>query len=155
MDNQYINMNQEMDVINGYISDIDVCTFKVGQVAEGAKLYRAVNKINIISVITTVYALVCAFVGRGEHLLSTAPFWGVAAAGVLIILFSFATRKNEDSSSLMLSCVLNAAVVIAAIIFFMILFHFIPVIVMLVNWVYTILVNYQTKRTVWKIASDL
>ena len=152
MADQFINVNQEMETIKRYIADIGNCTQRVEEVREGSAMYRRMTRMNIIAVITTIFAVACFIISKMDK---PAAFWVTIAVGVLIVFFTFGLRKDDNSGDYLLFCIINAAVVGVSIVFFMIMFQYYPVIAIMVNWVYTILMNFRAKRAAWKIAQEL
>ena len=152
MSDQYINVNQEMDTIRRYIADIGNCTQSVQKVREGSAMYRRTVRMNTIAVIATIFAVACFIVGKMDK---PAAFWGTIAVGVLIAVFTFGLRKDDDSGDYLVFCLITAIVAAVAIIFFMVKVSYYPVIAVLVLWVYTVLMNFRAKKAAWKIAQEL
>jgi len=145
-ENTIINVNSELTKMKQNITDINYCTTKVSEIGSSAILYQTNFKINILTILTTVYALACAVLQYNMALL---------AVGVVIALYIVASNNAKYSSVYSVSRVLNIALVVTSIIFFLFFFNFIPIIVVMVNWIVTIMSNFKLKNMIWKISSSL
>lgn len=147
MVNNLEDVDLKLSVMKEYITNIDNCTSKVREVIDGGRLYRMNYKINILTIVTTVYTLACAILRLNEVLL----FAGVALAGI-ILMCGYDVPEN---SIYIIGFVLNVTVIICSIIFFMYSFTFIPIFVLFAQWIYTIICNYKLKIKIWEILKDL
>lgn len=144
--NNIFNVNSELSIMKNYIADIDHCTSKVKEVNDSALLYQTNYKINVLTIAATVYALACAIFQLNVVLIGI----GAVLACIMVML-----RKHDQSNRYKVSCILNIAIIACSIIFFMILFTIIPILVVLVEWVYTIVCNFKLKNQIWQISSSL
>lgn len=144
--NNIFNVNSELSIMKNYIADIDHCASKIKEVNDSALLYQTNYKINVLTIATTVYALLCAIFQLNMVLIAI----GVGLA-CLILMF----RKKDQSQRYKISCILNIAIIVCSILFFMILFTFIPILVILVEWIYTIICNFKLKNQIWQISSNV
>lgn len=141
-----INVNMELSIMRRYIADIDYCTSKVKEVNDSALLYQTNFKINVLTSVTTIYALTCAIFQLNVVLMVI----GAALACMIYML-----RKKDPSDRYKLSCILNITIIVSSILFFMIIFTFIPILVVLVEWIYTIICNLKLKNQIRQISSSL
>lgn len=139
--NNIFNVNSELSIMKNYIADIDHCTSKVKEVNDSALLYQTNYKINVLTIAATVYALFCAIFQLNVVLIGL----GAILACVIIML-----RKKDQSNRYKISCILNIAIIVTSI-----LFLFVPVLVVLVEWIYTIICNFKLKKQIWQISSSL
>ena len=143
MAGQILNVNFEMNQMQQQISAIKHCRVLLDEVAVNAKLYQSNKRINILTIIATMYVLLTAFVSYNVALLVVGIGIGVISAYVLLAL---------KTRICYVACVLIIAMIILAIVFFMFFYNVIPIIGILVQWIVVIINNYKMKYQIWKIS---
>ncbi|HJF39500.1 MAG TPA: hypothetical protein K8V91_01135 [[Clostridium] spiroforme] len=146
MSEQILNVNKEMNQMQQYIDTVTHCTWKINEIIESSILYAANKKINIYTIIATVYLLICAIVQYNIILISI----GVVL-GIIVIL----TLPSSVVPVCNLSCLMIICMIASSIGFFMFFYNFVPVIVALVQWLITAMSNFKMKNQVWKILTSL
>lgn len=146
MSEQILNVNKEMNQMQQYIDTVTHCTWKINEITESSILYAANKKINIYTIIATVYLLICAIMQYNIVLISI----GVVL-GIIVLL----TLRSSLVPVCNLSCLMIICMVASSIGFFMFFYNFVPVIVALVQWLITTMSNFKMKNQVWKILNSV
>lgn len=144
--NNIFNVNSELSIMKNYVADIDRCTSKVKEVNDSALLYQTTYKINVLTIAVEVYALACAIFRFNVVLIGI----GAVFAYIMIML-----GKYNQINRYKVSCILNIAIIVCSILFFMFFFSFIPILVVLAEWVYMIVCNFKLKNQIWQILGNL
>lgn len=146
MSEQILNVNNEMNQMQQYIDTVTHCTWKINEISESSILYAANKKINIYTIIATVYLLICAIMQYNIILLSCGVVFGI------IVLLTLPSSLVPVCN---LSCLMIICMVASSIGFFMFFYNFVPVIVALVQWLITAMSNFKMKNQVWKILNSV
>lgn len=140
-----MNVNAEMEAMKGYISEINYCAAKVREVRDTAQLYQANVRMNIWTALVTVYALACGILRFNMKLM-------IVGAVLIIVLV---LTKKDYRGSYKVNGVLSAVAIVSSIACFMFFYTYVPVFVLLVEWLHTVSCNYNLKKQVWKISNGL
>lgn len=146
MSEQILNVNKEMNQMQQYIDTVTHCTWKINEITESSILYAANKKINIYTIIATVYLLICAIMQYNIVLISIG-----GVLGIIVLL----TLPSSLVPVCNLSCLMIICMVASSIGFFMFFYNFVPVIVALVQWLITAMSNFKMKNQVWKILNNV
>lgn len=145
-ENVIINVNSELNNMKKHITDIDFYTSKVNEISENAKLYAVVCKINIMTIVSTVYALICAIMGNNTVAI---------CIGVALIVLLVGLQRKENNKLFGVCVAINAIIVISSIIFFMMIYNLTPIIFIVIQWIITVLSNLRFKNKVLQISNSL
>ncbi|MBR4027688.1 MAG: hypothetical protein IKJ01_09115 [Lachnospiraceae bacterium] len=145
-----MDVNSELDAMRNYIANINYCTSKIQEVKNTESLHETIVNINIATISTTLYALASAFFefnGIG------CIIWGGTGGIIGYILgeLIFQTENKYADTSWWLTVLVIASSMLC----FLIFYTYIPIIFVLINWLYTIRMNYKLKKEIWKIANNL
>lgn len=146
MTEKILNVNSEMNQMQQYIDIVSHCTAKINEISESAILYHANKKINIYTIIATIYLLICAVMQYNIVLLLA----GIALGIIILLTLPSSLVPICNLSSLMI-----VGMIAASIGFFMFFYNFVPIIVALVQWLITVMSNFKMKNQVWKIMNNI
>lgn len=146
MTEKILNVNSEMNQMQQYIDIVSHCTAKINEISESAILYNANKKINIYTIIATIYLLICAVMQYNIVLLLA----GIALGIIILLTLPSSLVPICNLSSLMI-----VGMIAASIGFFMFFYNFVPIIVALVQWLITVMSNFKMKNQVWKIMNNI
>lgn len=146
MANNIINVNAELDLMKTYIADMKRCTEIVKLIRSSAWNYQSNVKTNIFTIICTVFTLICAIMQFHVVLI---------AIGVVLAVTMYFLAKRDNGGSFKKSSYLNIALLVSCIIFFMFMYNIMPVVVLVIDWIYTGVSNYKFKKLVASIGKGM
>lgn len=146
MANNIINVNAELDLMKGYIADMDRCTGIVKLIRSSAWNYQSNVKTNIFTILCTIFTMISAILQYQVVLIGI---------GVVLIFVMYFIAKRDYGGSFKKSWFLNSLLLASCIGFFMFMYNMVPVAVLLIDWIYTIVSNYKFKKLVWSIGKGL
>ncbi|MBR4026344.1 MAG: hypothetical protein IKJ01_02135 [Lachnospiraceae bacterium] len=161
-----LNVNSELNAMKNYIADINHCTSKVQEVGNTAVTYRVNVKINIMTILTTIFCLVCVVFMQfnlSNVFVSVELFlktMGVVAIPFFVVgIILGLMKKNENSNQIEKSFKLNLIILIASFLWCVCVYYsymtYILIGLILINWLYTIVLNFKLKNQIWKISNNL
>lgn len=168
---QIINVNSEMNQMKQYIGDISHCKNKINEIAEKSGMYKINEKINVLTIVATVYMLICAIMQYNHSLV-------LLVVGILIAMLTAYVLLKENSSSLCKGCcILLCAMILLSIVCFLYRYDIIfaltsaqygmdsdnlikwavllPVIITSVEWIVVVISNFRMKNLIWKISNTV
>ena len=146
MADQILNVNNEMNRMERQIAEIGHCTGIVRELSANSALYQTNSKINIITIVATLYQIAAAVVQYNKPLLFVGVMLALASA---IVLFT------DKSLLAYTDCIFVAAMYISAFVFFMYFYTFVPVIFTFIQWMIVLVSNFRMKKQVWNISRSV
>ena len=169
MAGQFINVNDEMNYMKKCIGNAYFYTSKIQEIEDASWMYKTNFKINLLTIIATVYMLVCAVIKY--YLVKYEIYYGsvtercnliVIGTGIVIAVFTgiLIFKKNipasDGSVKTSKACgALICLVIVTSIIFYFFYTNFLPVIASLINWLVVIISNFKMKKKIWNISQGI
>ena len=119
MSDTILNVNNEMNHMQELITEVDHCRNIVNEITSNSKLYKTNEKINIITIVVTLYQIAAAILRYNKPVLYIGIGLALAAAVVLIL---------DKSLMAYTDLVFIIAMIASSIVFFMYFYTFVPVI---------------------------
>ncbi len=153
MAGKLVNVNAEMNQMKQYIEDVNLCRAKVQEVQEEVWLYKTNYKANLLTIITTLYMIVCAIARYNPVLMGI----GVVIAAVAAVLLLRTDVLMSDNSRIysMIFGFLLCALVASSIVCFMSTYNIVPVVIALVLWIVLVISNFRMRNQIWRISTTI
>lgn len=156
MNENILNIEKEMGRLKEYIGDVDFCRRKIEQIDAETDMYKSNRKMNIITILTSVFVLMCVIWKMKEVIMGVGIALGIIAA----ICFLFTKVR---SGYYYCYCFLELGVIVAGIYEFAglgnleraYLYPVVSVIFLIVLQGFTILSNAKLKKRIEMIAKEL
>ena len=129
-----------------YISTVQQCTGKIGEIAGSASRYQANLRMNLLTIAATIYMLVCSGMKFNKILIGV---------GVVIAVAAILLLKEYSTGSSKAAILFIVGMVVSSIVCFMFFYNFVPVVFAFFAWINVVLSNYQMKKRAWEIAKGL
>ncbi len=146
MADQILNVNNEMNRMQQQIAEIEHCTGIVREISANSALYQTNSKINIITIVATLYQIAAAVAQHNKPLLFVGVILALASAIVLIM---------DKSLLAYTDCIFVLAMYISSFVFFMYFYAFVPVIFTFIQWMIVLVSNFRMKKQVWNISRSV
>ena len=146
MSDTILNVNNEMNHMQELITEVDHCRNRVNEITSNSKLYKANEKINIITIVVTLYQIAAAILRYNKPVLYIGIGLALAAAVVLIL---------DKSLMAYTDLVFIIAMIASSIVFFMYFYTFVPVIFTFLQWMIVLLSNFRMKKQIWTISRSV
>ena len=146
MSDTILNVNNEMNHMQELITEVDHCRNIVNEITSNSKLYKTNEKINIITIVVTLYQIAAAILRYNKPVLYIGIGLALAAAGVLIL---------DKSLMAYTDLVFIIAMIASSIVFFMYFYTFVPVIFTFLQWMIVLLSNFRMKKQIWTISRSV
>lgn len=152
--NPGLNRENEKRKLNYHISNINTCTAKVNQLKTEFLSYNSSIEMLILTIITTVLAVACAVCGF-LFVNGTTPVTAILIVVMLGVMVYYGAKALKYSVEYVISYLLNLCVVLSSVIYFLFFYNIVPVVIILLNWLYVIIDNYRLRKKIWKISNEL
>ena len=146
MSDTILNVNNEMNHMQELITEVDHCRNIVNEITSNSKLYKTNEKINIITIVVTLYQIAAAILRYNKPVLDIGIGLALAAAVVLIL---------DKSLMAYTDLVFIIAMIASSIVFFMYFYTFVPVIFTFLQWMIVLLSNFRMKKQIWTISRSV
>lgn len=146
MSDTILNVNNEMNHMQELITEADHCRNIVNEITSNSKLYKTNEKINIITIVVTLYQIAAAILRYNKPVLYIGIGLALAAAVVLIL---------DKSLMAYTDLVFIIAMIASSIVFFMYFYTFVPVIFTFLQWMIVLLSNFRMKKQIWTISRSV
>lgn len=146
MSDTILNVNNEMNHMQELITEVDHCRNIVNEITSNSKLYKTNEKINIITIVVTLYQIAAAILRYNKPVLYIGIGLALAAAVVLIL---------DKSLMAYTDLVFIIAMIASSIVFFMYFYTFVPVIFTFLQWMIVLLSNFRMKKQIWTISRSV
>ena len=146
MSDTILNVNNEMNHMQELITEVDHCRNIVNEITSNSKLYKTNEKINIITIVVTLYQIAAAILRYNKPVLYIGIGLALAAAVVLIL---------DKSLMAYTDLVFIIAMIASSIVFFMYFYTFVPVIFTFLQWMIVLLSNFRRKKQIWTISRSV
>ena len=146
MSDTILNVNNEMNHMQELITEVDHCRNIVNEITSNSKLYKKKKKINIITIVVTLYQIAAAILRYNKPVLYIGIGLALAAAVVLIL---------DKSLMAYTDLVFIIAMIASSIVFFMYFYTFVPVIFTFLQWMIVLLSNFRMKKQIWTISRSV
>lgn len=80
MKENILNIEKEMNRLREYIGDVDFCRRKIEQIDAETDMYKGNKKMNIITILTSVFVLMCVIWKMKEVIMGVGIALGIIAA---------------------------------------------------------------------------
>ena len=135
-----------MNQMKQYISTVQQCTGKIGEIAGSASRYQANVRMNLLTIAATVYMLICSVMKFNKILIG---------AGAVIAVAAILLLKDFGVSTSKAAILFLVGMVVSSIVCFMFFYNFVPVIFAFLGWITVVFSNYQMKKRAWEIAKGM
>ena len=146
MSDTILNVNNEMNHMQELITEVDHCRNIVNEITSNSKLYKTNEKINVITIVVTLYQIAAAILRYNKPVLYIGIGLALAAAVVLIL---------DKSLMAYTDLVFIIAMIASSIVFFMYFYTFVPVIFTFLQWMIVLLSNFRMKKQIWTISRSV
>ena len=146
MSDTILNVNNEMNHMQEVITEVDHCRNIVNEITSNSKLYKTNEKINIITIVVTLYQIAAAILRYNKPVLYIGIGLALAAAVVLIL---------DKSLMAYTDLVFIIAMIASSIVFFMYFYTFVPVIFTFLQWMIVLVSNFRMKKQIWTISRSV
>jgi hypothetical protein len=146
MSDTILNVNNEMNHMQELITEVDHCRNIVNEITSNSKLYKTNEKINIITIVVTLYQIAAAILRYNKPVLYIGIGLALAAAVVLIL---------DKSLMAYTDLVFIIAMIASSIVFFMYFYTFVPVIFTFLQWMIVLVSNFRMKKQIWTISRSV
>lgn len=170
MSDTIINVNNEMNHMQKLIAEVDHCTRVVKEINANSKLYRTNEKINIITIVVTLYQIAAAILRCNKHeafrAIKDMDDWDAAMQifkyntpliiiGVILAIAAAVILILDHSTMASTNLIFIIAMIASSIVFFMLFYTFVPFIFTFLQWMILLVSNYRMKKQVWTISRSV
>ncbi len=141
-----LNVNNEMNRMQELITEVGHCRNIVNEITSNSKLYKTNEKINILTIVVTLYQVAAAILRYNKPLLYAGV--GLALVAAVVLILDNSLLANTDF-------VFIIAMIVSSIVFFMYFYTFVPVIFTFIQWMIVLVSNFRMKKQVWMISRSV
>ena len=148
-----VNVNAEMNQMKQCIENVSLCKSKLSAIREEVWMYKTNYKANLLTIITTVYMIICALLTYNPILMGVGLVIAVTSA---VLFFRVGVFMSGECICFSLTFGVSlCALVVSSIFCFMYMYNIVPVVIALVLWIVLVISNFRMRNQIWRISTTV